>query len=76
MKIDNRIFITPAFPFVLLGLARVFWWVAGLEWGGFGGQLAVGLIFVLGLSAGGILTLGMFEAKVSLGSFTIGKRNA
>lgn len=71
MKIDNRIFLPFAGPFVFLGFLRLLWWVAGANWDP---NIAAPFAMASGV-IGGVLAAGLlFECGISLGHTTIGKR--
>lgn len=72
MKIDNRIFLPFIGPFVLLGLIRALWWLAGAEWSDPEPAAVASLIF--GILGGALFAETLSYKGVSIGHFTIGKR--
>ena len=71
MKIDNRLFLPFAGPFVFLGFSRLLWWAAGADWDP---NMAVTLALIFGVP-GGVLAAGLLVThEISLGHITIGKQ--
>ena len=71
MKIDNRLFLPFAGPFVFLGFARLLWWAAGADWDP---NMAVTLALIFGVIGGAVGAGTLVECKISLGHITIGKQ--
>ena len=71
MRIDNRVFIPFAGPFVLLLLFRSAFFLAGAEWSNPNSGAVVSLF--LGVPAGAIIMSVMYVIRVSIGHITIGK---
>lgn len=71
MKIDNRLFIVPAAPFVCLAIVRAVWWVAGAEWSE--PEIGAAISLMVGIVGGCITTGALFAEGVSIGHTTIGK---
>lgn len=70
MKIDNRIFIPFAMPFVFLGMARVLWFLAGAEWSDPGG--AAFMCMIAGVGLGGTIACLMMATGDTIGFIRIG----
>ena len=71
MKIDNRVFIPAAGPFVVLALIRVMFWVSGAKWSE--PEVVAVLALFLGVSGGIVVMAIMFGGGISIGHITIGK---
>ena len=73
MKIDIRLLIVPAAPFVALALIRAPWFVAGAEWTD--PAFAAAMSLFGGLAFGGILTAMLFADDVPLGYLHFGGKD-
>jgi hypothetical protein len=73
MKIDNRILLPFALPFVLLGVTRLMWFVAGAEWAH--PEVAATICMLGGICLGGIIMGALFDGEKSIGHITIGRRH-
>ena len=71
MYVDNRIFITPCGPFIVLAVIRTLFWAAGSDWAVPGFAAILSLLF--GVVGGGFLTLFLFSEKIEIGGFYIGR---
>lgn len=70
MKIDNRIFIPFAMPFVVLAMIRALFFLAGAPWTE--PAVTAMLCFFIGGLAGVILAWVTFEQKYTIGFIQIG----
>lgn len=71
MKIDNRIFIPFAMPFVMLAMIRALFFLAGAAW--IEPAVTGMMFFLLGGFVGVFLTKFMFARKYTIGFIQIGK---
>ena len=71
MKIDNRILLPILGPFAVIGLTRMVFWVAGGSWSE--PEFAAIMSILFGCSGGFGVMAYLFDCKISIGSFTIGK---
>ena len=72
MKIDNRIFIPFAMPFVMLAFARALFFLAGAPWVEPAVTATAFLCLCIGGGAGALIAWGMFENKYTIGFIRIG----
>lgn len=68
MKIDLRLLITPAAPFVILGFVNLFFWVAGVD---ANAELVAAMSLAFGVVLGAFFTIGLFHDEVEIGHITI-----
>lgn len=72
MRIDNRVFITPAAPFLLWLVSRLFWQIA--TGSGFDDpEYAAGVLLYAGLTWGFLTTVYLFILEVEIGYTQIGR---
>ena len=71
MKIDNRFLLPFVMPFVVLGMLRILWWVAGSDWSDPG--LAAVSSMVVGTMAGTGTMAFLFAEEIEIGHITLGK---
>ena len=69
MKIDNRILLPFVMPFVLLGLFRVVWFVAGAAWTQ--PEVAAAFSLTIGSLLGGVFAGVLHEDGVTIGHITL-----
>ena len=70
MKIDNRILLPFAGPFVALGMIRALWWLAGASWEN--PALAAFMALFFGVFLGAVLAAILSEARIEIGHIKIG----
>ena len=70
MRIDNRLFVPLAAPFVMLATLRLLWLLAGAEWDADAAAVASA---VFGLIIGGCLMGFLFGEEIGLGFTQIGR---
>jgi uncharacterized membrane protein len=71
MYIDNRIFIPFVMPFAVLLLIKLVFWAAGAS---SDPETVAGVSLVFGGIIGCTVMVVLFEERISLGGFYIGKR--
>lgn len=72
MKIDNRLFIPLAMPFVILGMMRLLFLLAGAEWSE--PEFAAAFSLFTGGFIGVLVVVGLFINDIHLGHTTIGRK--
>ena len=70
MKIDNRFLLPFAGPFVVLGLIRAVWWMAGAPWTE--PELGAYLALTFGALGGGAAAAVLFQQGIEIGHIKIG----
>ena len=70
MRIDNRLFVPLASPFVMLTVLRLLWLLAGAEWDADAAAVASA---VFGLIVGGCIMGFLFGEEIELGFIQIGR---
>lgn len=72
MTIDLRILIPFVLPFILLGLTRALWWMAGAEWSDPGAAAAISMFG--GFVGGAFLAGCLADQRIEIGKITIGAK--
>lgn len=72
MYVDNRVLLPFVGPFVVLGMARLAFFLAGAEWSE--PEMAAVFSLIFGASLGVFVANVAYETETSLGGFWIGRK--